>query len=102
MRAIRNLIAVISCLSALVTSAAIPELEPGVYVQTTNGPLTVNYYTAPSAIDWNNDGRKDLLVGQFTSGNIWLFLNQGTDARPIFGKGQQVKSGTLPITTTYG
>ncbi len=82
--------------------AAVPELEEGVYVQSGNGPLTVKYFTAPSVIDWNNDGRKDLLVGQFTYGNVWLFLNQGLDAQPVFGAGQQVKVGTTPITTTYG
>ncbi len=90
-------------LAVLWTSAAwagIPELEPGVYVSSNGKPLTVNYFTAPSMIDWNNDGRKDLLVGQFTSGNVWLFLNQGTDAQPVFGAGQLVRAGYAPLTTT--
>ena len=92
----------LACLWAGAVCAGIPELEEGVYIQGANGPLTVNYFTTPSVIDWNNDGKKDLLVGQFTSGNIWLFLNQGTDARPAFGAGSKVVAGSSPITTSYG
>jgi hypothetical protein len=33
--------------------------------------------------DWNQDGKKDILVGVFSRGNIWLYLNEGTDAEPI-------------------
>lgn len=97
-----KLIAAAACLWAGVVSAAIPELEGGVYLQSGSGPLTVNYYTTPSVIDWNSDGRKDLLVGQFTSGYCWLFLNQGTDAKPVFGAGQKILSAGQAITTTYG
>jgi len=37
----------------------------------------------PAVVDWNNDGRKDLLCGE-QSGKIWLMLNEGTDAAPVF------------------
>ena len=92
----------LACLWAGAVCAAIPELEEGVYIQSGSGPLTVKYYTAPSVIDWNNDGKKDLLVGQFDYGYVWLFLNQGTDAQPAFGTGQQVRVGSQPIKTSYG
>ncbi len=92
----------LACFWAGAACAAIPELEDGVYLQSGSGPLTVKYYTAPSVIDWNSDGRKDLLVGQFTGGYVWLFLNQGTDAQPALGAGQQLRVGSQVITTTYG
>ena len=92
----------LACLWAGAVCAAIPELDEGVYIQSGNGPLAVDYYSAPSVIDWNNDGRKDLLVGQYYYGYVWLFLNQGTDAQPAFGAGQQVRAGSQPITTSYG
>jgi hypothetical protein len=98
----RKLTMVLGCLWAGAAGAGVPELEPGVYLQGTSGPLTVNYFTAPSVIDWNNDGKKDLLVGQFDYGYVWLFLNQGTDAQPAFGARQQVRVGSSPITTSYG
>jgi hypothetical protein len=87
---------------ALAAHAGVPELETGVYVRAGNGPLTVKTHTAPSTSDWNNDGKKDLLVGQFDSGNIWLYLNQGTDAQPAFTTGQQLRVGASVITTSYG
>jgi len=79
-----------------------PWLEAGVYVQDGSQALEVNGCAVPFVVDWNNDGRKDLLVGQFTSGYIWLFVNQGTDLLPIFSGGEQVESNGSPISVTYG
>ncbi len=43
---------------------------------------------APLAFDWNGDGRKDLLIGEFetsdTLSNVRVYLNKGTDAKPTF------------------
>lgn len=36
-----------------------------------------------SAVDWNNDGRKDLVVGAL-DGKIHIFINEGTDTEPDF------------------
>ena len=36
-------------------------------------------------MDWNNDGKKDLLVGDSTPGRTHLFINEGTDAAPVLG-----------------
>ena len=99
---IRKLTIGLACLSAGAVYAGIPELDEGVYIQSGSGPLTVKHYTAPSVIDWNNDGKKDLLVGQFNNGNVWLFLNQGADAQPKFGTGQRLLVGGVNITTSYG
>lgn len=87
---------------AAAAGAAVPELEDLGYIQSGGGPLTIAPYTAPSVIDWNNDGRKDLLIGQFDYGYVWLFLNQGADGQPSFVSGQQLRVGTQPITTSYG
>jgi len=46
--------------------------------------------------DWNNDGRKDLIVAD-GHGWITLFLNEGTDADPLLSVGQRVKSNGVPI-----
>jgi hypothetical protein len=37
----------------------------------------------PAIVDWNNDGRKDLVVGS-VDGMIRLFINEGTDTEPDF------------------
>jgi hypothetical protein len=43
-------------------------------------------YAAPFVGDFNMDGRRDLLVGQFTEGKLRIFLNQGTNEAPKFRK----------------
>ena len=37
----------------------------------------------PVVDDWNGDGRKDLLIGNF-DGNILIYINDGTDEKPSF------------------
>lgn len=42
----------------------------------------------PWICDWDEDGRKDLLVGQEGIGqpcNVYVYLNQGTNTAPVFG-----------------
>jgi hypothetical protein len=42
----------------------------------------------PWIVDWNRDGRKDLLAGQeglYTTCNVFVYLNEGTDSAPVFG-----------------
>lgn len=81
--------------------AEAPDLQKGVYIQNGAVPLEVSYCSVPTAVDWNNDGAKDLVIGQFSYGYIWLYLNQGTDMNPIFNGGSLIQSGGAPITTSY-
>lgn len=37
----------------------------------------------PCLVDWNNDGRKDLVAGAY-DGRIHIFINEGTDTEPDF------------------
>jgi hypothetical protein len=52
--------------------------------------------------DWNNDGNKDLIIGDFYYGNIYLYLNEGTDLNPVFNAYSKIESNGSPITVTYG
>ncbi|MEW6680529.1 MAG: VCBS repeat-containing protein, partial [bacterium] len=45
--------------------------------------IDIGAYSIPFVYDWNNDGRKDLLVGD-EFGYVYLFLNYGTDENPLF------------------
>ena len=47
-------------------------------------------------MDWNNDGKKDLIAGD-TEGNVWLFLNTGTQEKPKLAKGKRVEADGKPI-----
>ena len=98
--------AMIACCLALClarpASAAAPSLQAGVFVQDGGAPLSVEYHAAPEVVDWDNDGRKDLVVGQFVSGRIHLFLNTGTDAAPAFSGSSFIQSSGSPIQVSYG
>ena len=79
-----------------------PELEEGVYIQDGSSPLEVGLMSAPTVIDWDNDGAKDLVVGHFTDGHISVFLNRGSDSAPVFDGESLVQSNGAPITTSFG
>ena len=43
----------------------------------------------PFVADWDNDGRKDLIIGQ-ADGTVTLFANIGTEVAPAFGSGEDL------------
>jgi len=85
------------CLSAPGARADVPELEEGVLVKDVMPQVNKAHTAAPEVVDWNNDGKKDLLVGQFDGGKVLLFINKGTDELPSFDKGTYLKSGDEEI-----
>jgi hypothetical protein len=52
--------------------------EPGAKVD-----ISVLARATPSVVDWNDDGRKDLVVGSYDS-TVYIFINEGTDSAPDF------------------
>ncbi len=58
--------------------------------------LSVDAHSIPWENDWNEDGKIDLLVGA-SDGTIYLYINVGTNANPVFNMEQQVRlaSGLL-------
>jgi len=89
-------------MSAGTLHADAPPLETGMMIQDGPSPLSVDRHSSPCIVDWNNDGRKDVVISQFYYGYVWLFLNQGTDLNPVFSGGSQIKSSGSTITTSYG
>ena len=73
-----------------------PSLDSEVYIYDGANPLSVGSRSAITVIDWNNDGKKDLVVGDGT-GYVWLFVNQGTDLDPLFNGGAKIESNGVPI-----
>jgi hypothetical protein len=42
-------------------------------------------YAHPAVYDWNQDGKKDLIIGEFSEKSTFrVYLNIGTDAEPKF------------------
>ncbi len=56
-------------------------------------------YARCEVCDWNNDGRKDLLVADGRAW-LWLYLNEGTDAAPVLAAGVRVQANGKPIDGT--
>ncbi len=96
-----------SCLALLAMSApaAMPAFEKGTRIKVGGEDIDFRVgHNVPVVADWNSDGKKDLIVGHFTGndGNIKLFLNEGTDAAPVFKKRAPLTAGGKPIRMSGG
>lgn len=75
----------------------------GVRIEAAGKPIDVEVgHLVPRVCDWNNDGRKDLIVGQFRNGSISLYLNEGTNAAPVFGESSLLHASGKPIKLDAG
>ncbi|MCX6640303.1 MAG: FG-GAP-like repeat-containing protein [bacterium] len=52
-------------------------------IQVSGVTLDVGDYSQPFVNDWNEDAKKDLIVGA-SDGRAWLYINEGTNASPVF------------------
>lgn len=50
----------------------------------------------PEVNDWNEDGKKDLLIGDVT-GKIKIYINEGTDAAPVFNTSTHLHVGGIEL-----
>ena len=73
-----------------------PVLTNNGYIQDGTDDLSVGVRAAPDVIDWNNDGKKDLVVGS-DYGNLRLYLNTGTNASPAFNGYTNIQSNNTDI-----
>lgn len=83
--------------------ALVPVFEPGYALTWDGGTIhTDNYGAVPNAVDWNDDGKKDLLVGTFYNGNVYYYQNRGTNAAPLFLDREMVEADGVAISLSYG
>jgi hypothetical protein len=78
-----------ACILLMIGSLArADELAKPFQVLAGDRPLDVGGigYAAPFFGDFDMDGRRDLLVGQFREGKMRIFLNQGTNESPRFSE----------------
>ncbi len=64
-------------------------------IQAAGTSLLAGSYSIPVVADWNSDGIQDLIVGEKSAsdamGRVIVFLNQGTDAAPVYVEGFHAK-----------
>lgn len=80
---LRTVVAVVFACGASAL-AEIPRFAPREFVQSGGAPIDVGAYGSPLMFDWNRDGRKDVLMGTFSPGNIRFYPNVGSDSVPAF------------------
>jgi hypothetical protein len=70
------------------------ELLPPVRLEAAGKPIDTDIgHAAPYVVDFDGDGVKDLLVGQFGDGILWIYRNVGTNAQPKLAAGVKFKDG---------
>jgi hypothetical protein len=80
-----------------------PELLEGVLIQAGGEKIAVRAgHLAPDVVDWNNDGKKDLILGQRSGGRIRLYINEGTDDQPRFDRFEYLTAGGATIALESG
>jgi hypothetical protein len=69
-----------------------PAFSGYTYLRLGGSAFDCGYSSKPDIIDWNNDGKKDVLCGE-DAGMVYLLINTGTDAKPQFGSSVLIRDG---------
>jgi hypothetical protein len=78
-----------------------PVVEPPVRLQEVGAPLSVGAKACPNVLDWDGDGRDDLLLGN-AAGQLLLCRNTGTDAEPRFAAPVPLSAAGRPLWLMAG
>ena len=78
------------------------DLGPAEFVRAGGIDIVVPGYSVPSFEDWNNDGLRDLIVGEGGSspGKVRVYLNVGTAASPRFSDYVYVQANGKDLSVT--
>lgn len=90
----RTLILVLTGLIPVENIAPSVELEPPVRIEAAGKPIDTEIgHAAPFVCDFDGDGLKDLLVGQFGEGLLRIYRNEGSNSEPKLATGVKFKEG---------
>ena len=81
---VKKLFVNVTAIFIAITFAEAPTFLDGEFIQDGGSRIDAAYYTMPYAMDWDGDGKKDLLVGHFIPSKIRFYKNIGTDDNPEF------------------
>ncbi len=70
------------------------ELAEPIRLEAAGKPIDTEIgHAAPFVCDFDGDGLKDLLVGQFGEGLLRIYRNEGTNSEPKLAAGVKFKEG---------
>lgn len=103
MRTIVAGLASLALLALLGAGARAAGFHEGVKLEAGGQAIDVEVgHLVPCVVDWNGDGKRDLVVGQFSGGKIRLYLNEGTDRAPKLGAFTYLEAGGKEISLPAG
>ena len=87
----------------VVLMAQPPSFGPVDYVKAGGNPITVTSgHANPCVVDWDGDGLKDLIIGQFSGGKIRFYKNSGTNEVPVFTDFSYLQADGSDISLSSG
>jgi hypothetical protein len=92
-------------LGLIASALAVPPVfDAPVAIQANGAPINVGYggNASPFMVDWNGDGKQDLLLGQFDAGKIRFYANSGTNYNPAFGNFAYLQADGSDISLSCG
>ncbi len=73
------------CAAACLAPGSMPQLSAPVKIAAGGTPIQVRIgHLAPYVVDFDRDGKKDLLVGTFDGAVLRVYKNVGSDKAPRF------------------